>query len=125
MFHDILKCLRMEKNMSQQELADIVGKTQQAVYLWEKGENEPGIESLNILADYFGVTIDYLTGRKTQEVVYERLTKGLDQEDIMILESQADYLRYRKKLPDDRRDGLSGLTDTDKEGKKPRFKKAK
>lgn len=49
MFPDILKNLRIEKNMSQQELADIVGKTQQAVYLWEKGENEPGIESLILI----------------------------------------------------------------------------
>lgn len=63
MFADRIKRLRNEKGISQQELARIVGKTQQAIAIWEKGQYEPDHDALNMLADYFGVTIDYLLGR--------------------------------------------------------------
>ena len=66
-----LKELRKQKDISQQKLAEIVGKTQQAVNLWEKGENEPSIEAINIMADYFGVTTDYLLGRRNYYVLSE------------------------------------------------------
>jgi len=68
MFGDILKKLRNEKRLSQQELAEIVGKSQQAVYFWEKGDNEPGIETLKKLANFFNVTTDYLLGRPEIEI---------------------------------------------------------
>ncbi len=123
MFPDILKNLRMKKNMSQQELADIVGKTQQAVYLWEKGENEPGIESLNILADFFGVTTDFLLGRQTEIVAEEGLFYGLDEDEQKAIRGQADYYRYRKNLPKDEQADSSGLTNTDKKGEKIRLKR--
>jgi transcriptional regulator with XRE-family HTH domain len=63
MFAQRLRELRTSRKLSQQDLADIVGKTQQAVNLWEKGENEPGLETLNILATFFGVSVDYLMCR--------------------------------------------------------------
>ncbi len=63
MFAQRLRELRTSRKLSQQDLADIVGKTQQAVNLWEKGENEPGYETLKKLADLFSVTVDYLLGR--------------------------------------------------------------
>lgn len=58
-----IKMLRTEKGISQQELAKVVGKSQQAVNLWEKGENEPGLDTINLLANYFDVSSDYLLCR--------------------------------------------------------------
>lgn len=58
-----IKELRTKKDMSQQDIANIVGKSQQAVNLWEKGDNEPSLETINLLANYFDVTTDYLLGR--------------------------------------------------------------
>jgi transcriptional regulator with XRE-family HTH domain len=60
-----IKILRNQKGISQGELAKIVGKTQQAVNLWEKGVNEPSLDIINLLADYFNVSADYLLGRTT------------------------------------------------------------
>lgn len=58
-----LRELRIESGLSQQELAKIVGKSQQAVNLWEKGVNDPGLDSLVKLANFFKVSADYLLGR--------------------------------------------------------------
>ena len=116
MFPDILKNLRMEKNMSQQELADIVGKTQQAVYLWEKGENEPGIESLILIADFFGVTTDFLLGRQTEAAEEESFLYGLNPEAKKRLKGYANYERINQNLPKDEQADSSGLTNTDKKG---------
>lgn len=64
MFAQRLRELRTSKNLSQQDIADLVGKTQQAVNLWEKGDNEPSHDILKKLADFFSVTVDYLLGHE-------------------------------------------------------------
>jgi len=46
MFGDKLRKLRTVNNLSQQDIAKLTGKSQQAVNLWEKGENEPAIETI-------------------------------------------------------------------------------
>jgi transcriptional regulator with XRE-family HTH domain len=58
-----LKDLRIEKGLSQAALADIVGRTQQAVGKWEVGKSEPDSATLSKLATYFNVTTDYLIGK--------------------------------------------------------------
>jgi SOS-response transcriptional repressors (RecA-mediated autopeptidases) len=63
MFAQRIRSLRLSKKISQDDLAKLVGKTQQAIYFWEKGNNEPGYETLCKLADFFSVTTDYLLGR--------------------------------------------------------------
>jgi transcriptional regulator with XRE-family HTH domain len=63
--------LRVKKGASQQELADVVGKTQQAIYLWEKGDNEPGTEAIKLLAAYFNVTTDELLGIPPDDIKLE------------------------------------------------------
>ena len=61
-----LKELRAKKDMSQAELAEILGVTQQAVGRWEKELNMPDIETLKKIADYFHVTTDYLLGNEPE-----------------------------------------------------------
>lgn len=58
-----LRELREQKNLRQQDVADIVGSSQKNVLNWEIGKFEPDIQTLWKLADYFDVTIDYLVGR--------------------------------------------------------------
>lgn len=58
-----LRELREQKNLRQQDVADIVGSSQKNVSNWEIGKFEPDIQTLWKLADYFDVTIDYLVGR--------------------------------------------------------------
>ncbi|MBE7087668.1 MAG: helix-turn-helix transcriptional regulator [Clostridiales bacterium] len=61
-FKERLKELRLEKNISQQELGKSLNMSKMAISHWEKGNSEPSIEQLKVLAQIFDVTIDYLTG---------------------------------------------------------------
>lgn len=60
---DRIKVERTKKGISQAALGELVSVSQQAVGKWEKGLAEPDSKSLKILADFFGVTVDYLLGR--------------------------------------------------------------
>ena len=70
-FDKILKLLRNEKNMSQQELADALGISKSSIDMYERGERQPNFEVLEAIADFFNVDIDYLLGRtnKTTKII--------------------------------------------------------
>ena len=57
-----LKELRLEKNMTQADVARMMNMSKMAVSHWEKGNSEPSIEQLKKLAKFFDVSIDYLVG---------------------------------------------------------------
>lgn len=59
---NLLNC-RKTTGISQKALADIVGISDAAITMMEKGKRSPSFEVLIALADYFGVSIDYLVGR--------------------------------------------------------------
>ena len=59
-FRDRLYQLRRARGLSQEELAHTVGVSRQAVQKWEAGASAPDLDNLSALADYFGVTLDYL-----------------------------------------------------------------
>ena len=58
-----IKELRKKKGISQLKLAMDLNMSQNTVSRYETGEREPGIAELVKIADYFGVSIDYLVGR--------------------------------------------------------------
>lgn len=60
-----LSDLRKAKGLTQIQLADKFGYSDKAVSKWEHGEAVPDIETLAKLADYYGVTLDYLTHEGT------------------------------------------------------------
>lgn len=62
-----LKKLRTEKGVSQQQLASVIGISQQSVNKYENHNIEPDIFTLCALADYFDTSIDYLVGRVEEE----------------------------------------------------------
>lgn len=55
--------LRKAKKVTQKEMADFLKTTQTTYSRYEKGTREPDITTLCSLADYFGVTVDYLLGK--------------------------------------------------------------
>lgn len=59
-FASTLKALRKARGLSQEQLADYCGVTVQAVSKWECAQSCPDIALLPVLAEYFGVTVDYL-----------------------------------------------------------------
>lgn len=62
-FSERFKQLRTEHELSQQNLANQLGFSKSSVNMYERGEREPGIESLEAIADYFNVDMDYLLGK--------------------------------------------------------------
>jgi transcriptional regulator with XRE-family HTH domain len=94
-FAERIKILRQQKDLSQQELAKIVGKTQQAVGLWEKeGGNEPDHETLNKLADYFNVSTDYLLGRTDDPAAFDDVRQHINDDEAL------EYLDHLHKRPE-------------------------
>ena len=63
---EILHHLRTEKGLSQDELAEKVFVTRQAVSRWENGETTPGLETLKRLSQLFDVSINTLLGSPRQ-----------------------------------------------------------
>ena len=59
---DVLLQLRTQKGYSQDELAEQVFVTRQAVSRWENGETVPGTETLKLLSKLFNVSINTLLG---------------------------------------------------------------
>lgn len=57
---DIILELRTNKGLSQDELADRIMVTRQAVSRWENGETIPNTETLKLLSKEFNVTINTL-----------------------------------------------------------------
>ena len=57
---DRIQNLRKTKNISQEELADKVGVSRQAVSKWESGQSTPDIDKMILLSDYFEISTDYL-----------------------------------------------------------------
>lgn len=58
---------RKQRGITQDELAKVLGVTNQSVSKWESGACCPDIQILPELADYFGITIDELFGREQTE----------------------------------------------------------
>jgi len=61
-FGDILEELRKDKGMTQKDLSEIIYVTTGTISNYESGQYMPDLQKLITLADYFGVTLDYLTG---------------------------------------------------------------
>ena len=63
---DILLKLRTQKGLSQEEVAERVFVTRQAVSRWETGETTPNTDTLKLLSQLFDVSINTLLGTPRQ-----------------------------------------------------------
>ena len=84
-----MKKLRNQKGLTQQELADFLHVSKGTVGMWETGRREPNTEILSDLADFYGVTVDYLLGREQLSPAQEAAV----QETIRALEELTQRLR--------------------------------
>lgn len=65
-FSERLRELRKERGLKQKEMAEICGLKVRSYQQYEYDENYPTVLGLVFLADYFGVSLDYLMGRKDE-----------------------------------------------------------
>lgn len=61
--------LRKQNELSQEQVSQIIGVSKQAYGHYEREERELGYEMLCKLADYYGVTVDYLIGHESKAIM--------------------------------------------------------
>ncbi|MDR0445505.1 MAG: helix-turn-helix domain-containing protein [Oscillospiraceae bacterium] len=93
-----LRALRRARELTQEELADFLGVSFQAVSKWERGEGYPDITLLPPIARYFDVSLDELLGadeeRKRAET-YRELLKKYPNDITLMLNLAANESRRR------------------------------
>lgn len=67
MFSDNLVSLRKSKKLTQEDIAEKLGVSRQAVAKWESGETVPDLDKCRKLADIFGVSLDDLANHEAEE----------------------------------------------------------
>ena len=70
-FGQTIKVLRKEANMTQESLAELLSISPQAVSRWERNESYPDITLLPAIANFFGVTVDFLLGTESEKEAEE------------------------------------------------------
>lgn len=78
--------LRESKGIQQKELAVDLGVSQPTVSDWESGRKVPSAKSMAKLADYFGVSVDYLLGRENEKEPTPESESGLSKTAQKIME---------------------------------------
>lgn len=102
-----IKQLRKEKSLTMKQLGVAIGVAESTISLYENGKRQPDNETLSKLADFFGVSVDYLLGREDSLSLDKQLegvdfalygaTKDLtdeEKEDIL------SYIKFKKSQRD-------------------------
>ena len=103
-----IKALRKEKKKTQQNLADLLNVRRSTYGEYERGKILPPMDKLKVIADYFGVTVDYLIGNEEannqEEIdVSQQLEVALE-----TLKNDGDLYFNGKPLDDESRELLIG-----------------
>lgn len=69
-FKERLQELRESADMSKKQLADVLRVSKASVGYWESGQRMPARSTLEAIADYFNVDMDYLCGRDEKSTYY-------------------------------------------------------
>lgn len=83
-FPERLKKLRKEKNLYQKELAEILGVSRPTISQYEAGTRRPDNETLEKLADYFKVSIDYLLGRTDERSPVDKIKSAISDDPELV-----------------------------------------
>lgn len=98
-----IKELRMNKSLSQEQLADRLGVTKQAISQLERGVRKPSMTMLEALCDFFNVSADYLLGKEdvTIRLVDGDGIKKLDATDFHYTNAETEQIaQYIYETPD-------------------------
>lgn len=98
-----IKTLREEKRMSQADLSVALGVSRMTINNYEQGKRIPDVDFALLTAQYFGVTVEYLSGR----------TEFRDKDDIKVSVGKAEMLiKTMEGLPQDKCQVLLDNLDT-------------
>lgn len=87
---DILKNLREKSRLTQEQLAERVMVTRQAVSRWENGETQPNTDTLQLLSREYDVSINTLLGSPRQ-LICQCCGMPLNEDSVISKESDGNY----------------------------------
>ncbi len=107
-FKDRLVQLRKELKLTQIEFAKKIGFSRTAISAWEIGRNEPSNEDTIKIADFFGVSVDYIIGKSNirnpekidmdnVDVSFLTGVKGLNETNKMIIQNTLEALLTKQE----------------------------
>ncbi len=100
-FSERLVSLRGEREMTQTDVAKIIGKQRSTVSGYETEDKEPDFETLCVLAEHFGVTTDYMLGRDNDRT----------HADVVFRNDNANFKKHFDALPQELKVVVTGIFD--------------
>ena len=95
--------LLKENNIQQKELSDYLGLSKNTMTGWKNGNNNSYMKHLPKIAEFFGVSVDYLLGKESSAAgndftyaLYNELAHDLSESQLQQLKQFADFLRNSK-----------------------------
>lgn len=107
-----LKELRIGRNLLQRDVADVLNCSTPVYCRYEKGEREPPFDIVNRLADFYGVSVDFLLGRDDANAM-DQINEKAPADDPLTEQIMA----KAKKMNTKERQALLKLIDIVMEGK--------
>ena len=96
-FKDMLKHLREERGLSQDELARLTQLSKSTISMYENGNREPKFETLEVIADFFNVDMNTLLDKK---------------QPIMVLTQQEEsHIKKYRQLDADGKEEIDDIID--------------
>lgn len=101
-----LKELRKEKKLKQIEIAEVLNCSQGVYSRYESEEREPPFDIIKKLADFYGVTVDYLMGRdapqSNQNMIYAEYDLGHAETKVAPADQRAEAKQILEDLTDEK-----------------------
>lgn len=91
-----LRNLRIEKNLTGEQLANAIGVKKTTISTWENGKAFPEIGTLIKLANYFDVSIDYILGRNNATSNDKTILDNLSDEQLEKAKSYIEFIKMQK-----------------------------
>lgn len=103
--HDRLLQLRIEKKMTQKQVAKKIGVSHQLISMWELGKSKPSSERLKLLSEIYGVKVDYLVNGVPVDLETPTSHEAMNEEKceaslelLKISETQEKHIAEKHKL---------------------------
>lgn len=101
---NVIRRLRRERDITQEDLASAVGVTYQSVSRWEKGQAYPDMELIPKIAQYFGISTDVLFGTDSKsinqrlDIHYQKINEKLNDPESFYQACKAAYDEFPKEF---------------------------
>lgn len=102
-FAERLKFLRTDRDLTRLALSKLIGVSHSSINMYERGEREPNLETLEAIADYFNVDMDYLLGRQDIPRIVDlsnRLSVDTSSNLISLTSHEHDVITSYRNQPD-------------------------